>query len=74
LFVWTRPGEPYRVMGWSQGAFRISVDAASGEERVTQDSAALPIFNPASHTFQSRGIRNMRVAAFKIKLRHALED
>ena len=40
LFLWGKPGEPYRVLGWSQGTFRIAHDARSGVESVTQESAS----------------------------------
>src|SRR5438309_2673537 len=46
LFLWGREGEPFRVLGWSQGTFRISRDSQTGAERVTQDSAAAPMFDP----------------------------
>ena len=73
LFLWAQPGEPYRVLGWSQGTFRISRDPESGVERVTQDSARLPLFDPRTRQFRHGGIRNLPVAIFELKLRHALE-
>jgi hypothetical protein len=72
LFLWGKPGEPYRVLGWSQGTFRIAHDARSGEEKVTQESASAK-FNPRSRQFHSEGIRGMAVPAFREKLRQALE-
>jgi hypothetical protein len=73
LFLWARTGEPYRVLGWSQGTFRIVRDAQSGLEMVTQDSAAEPIFDPRTREFRKGGIRNLPVAIFQLKLRRALE-
>ncbi len=73
LFLWGHEGEPYRVLGWSQGTFRISRDEQSGIEKVTQDSAAAPIFDPRTREFRRGGIRNLPVAIFQLKLRRALE-
>jgi hypothetical protein len=74
LFLWARPGEPYRVLGWAQGTFRIARNADSGVETVTQDSANAPIFDPRTRTFRHGGIRNLPIAIFQLKLRRALEE
>jgi len=74
VFLWGREGEPFRVLGWSQGTFRITRDARTGVERVTQDSAAAPVFDPATRQFWHGGIRNLPVAIFQLKLRKALEE
>lgn len=73
VFLWSRDGEPLRVLGWSQGTFRIARDAQTGVETVTQDSAATPIFDPSTRQFRHGGIRNLPVAVFQLKLRKALE-
>jgi len=72
LFLWGRAGEPYRVLGWSQGTFRVTRDARTGRERVTQESAAGK-FDPQSRTFQAAGIRGMDAPAFREKLQQAIE-
>lgn len=72
LFLWGKPGEPYRVLGWSQGTFRIAHDARSGAERVTQESSSAN-FDRHSRQFHGEGIRGMAVPAFREKLRQALE-
>jgi hypothetical protein len=74
LFLWARSGEPYQVLGWSQGTFRIARDAETGIERVTQDSARLPLFDPRTRQFRHGGIRNLPIAIFQLKLRKALEE
>ena len=74
VFLWGREGEPFRVLGWSQGTFRITRDPRTGVERVTQDSAAAPIFDPLTRQFRHSGIRNLPVAIFQLKLRKALEE
>jgi hypothetical protein len=74
LFLWERPGEPYRVLGWAQGTFRIARNADTGNETVTQDSALAPIFDPRTRTFRHGGIRNLPVGIFQLKLRKALQQ
>jgi hypothetical protein len=71
LFLWGKPGEPYRVLGWSQGTFRIAHDARGGAERVTQESASAN-FDSHSRQFHSEGIKGMALPAFQEKLRQAL--
>jgi hypothetical protein len=74
ILLWGHQGEPFRVLGWSQGTFRIARDPRTGLERVTQDSAAAPVFDPRTRRFRHGGIRNLPVAIFQLKLRKALED
>ena len=73
LFLWRPEGEPFRVLGWSQGTFRITRDPRTGVELVTQDSTAAPVFDPLARQFRHGGIRNLPVAIFQLKLRKALE-
>jgi hypothetical protein len=73
LFLWIAPDGVYRILGWSQGAFRIHKDQVTGLESVTQDSAAAPLFDPLSRQFRHGGIRNLPVAVFQVKLKRALE-
>ncbi len=73
VFLWGREGEPLRVLGWTQGTFRITRDARTGAELVTQDSAAAPLFDPRTRQFRHGGIRNLPVAIFQLKLRKALQ-
>ncbi len=72
LFLWAQEGEPYQVLGWSQGTFRIARNPQSGLEIVTQDSASAAIFDPQAHAFRRGGIRNLPVAIFREKLHKAL--
>lgn len=78
LFLWAKSGlddtsEPYRVLGWSQGTFRIGKDGQTGVETVTQDSAAASIFDPGARVFRREGVRNLPVPIFRMRLRRALE-
>jgi hypothetical protein len=74
LFLWGRERDPLRVLGWSQGTFRIARDARTGVETVTQDSSAVPVFDPRTHRFQHGGIRNLPLAMFQLKLKKALAE
>jgi hypothetical protein len=71
LFLWRRVGEPYRVLGWAQGTFRIASDAGTGVARVTQDSA-MASFHPDTRQVQTNGVRNLPLSTFQEKLRGAL--
>src|SRR5260370_1391690 len=55
VFLWGHEGEPFRVLGWSQGTFRIARDPRTGLERVTQDSAAAPLFDPQTRRLRHAG-------------------
>lgn len=72
LFLWNRDGGPYRVLGWSQGTFRIARDPQSGFAMVTQDSASAPAFDPSTRTFQPAGIRRLPVSIFCEQIRKTL--
>lgn len=73
LFLWAAPDGSYRILGWSQGAFRIRKDPVTGLETVTQDSASAPLFDPATRQFRHAGIRNLPVPVFQLKLKRVLE-
>lgn len=73
LLLWGSEGQPLRVLGWSQGAFRIARDTRTGAQTVTQDSAAVPLFDSQSRRFVHEGIRNLPLTIFERKLRKALQ-
>jgi hypothetical protein len=73
LFLWGREGQAFSVMGWSQGTFRITRNARTGAETVTQDSAATPVFDPQTQEFRREGVRNLPLTIFREKLRRTLE-
>lgn len=73
LFLWGGKGQPLRVLGWSQGTFRIARDARTGTENVTQDSATAPVFDPQARRFVHDGIRNLPINLFQMKLRRLLQ-
>jgi len=72
LFLWGGESGTYRVLGWTQGTFRIQRDAKSGAESVTQDSTSAAVFDPTTHTFKNEGIGRMSLTKFEEKLRGAL--
>jgi hypothetical protein len=75
LFLWGKAGELYRVLGWSQGTFRIIRDARTGTEKITQESSSAN-FDERTRQFhadvQGGVIRGMAVRAFQEKLRQAI--
>jgi hypothetical protein len=71
LFLWGKPGEAYRVLGWAQGTFRIVRDARTGAEKITQESSSAN-FDRGTRQFHGDGIRGMALPAFQEKLRQAL--
>ena len=71
LFLWRHAGEPYRVLGWTQGTFRITHDQRTGAARVTQDSAMTALHGEPRESISS-GIRNLPLATFEQRLRAAL--
>jgi len=72
LFLWRKQGEPYSVLGWTQGTFRIAQQPETGVETVTQDSAMASIFDPRTRAFRRDGIRNLPTGLFRAKLWKAL--
>lgn len=74
LFLWGESEKPYRVLGWAQGTFRIERNPRTGQERVTQDSATAPIFDPETRSFRPDGISRMPVAVFRERLRRAVNQ
>jgi len=74
LFLWAPAGEAYRVLGWAQGTFRISLDPATQRERITQDSSAMPVFDPQRKEFRTEGVRNLALPDFLARLRTAIAE
>jgi len=65
LFLERTPAQDFSIVSWMQGTFRIGRNRTTGEEIVTQDTAAFPVFDPAAHNFETAGIRKMPVSAFR---------
>jgi hypothetical protein len=65
LFLERTPAQDFSIVSWMQGTFRIGLNGTTGEETVTQDTAAFPVFDPSSQRFETTGIRKMPVSAFR---------
>lgn len=61
------------VVSWVQGTFRISRAGAGGEERVTQDTAGVAMFDPRTQRFERGDTRNLPLAEFKMRVARAVE-
>jgi hypothetical protein len=72
LFLEPTPRGDFSIVSWQQGAFRIRLDAPSGAENVTQDTAAFATFDPDTRQFQAAGIRNLPLATFRAQVAAAL--
>ena len=62
----------YTVAGWVEGTFRISRDPRTGNETVTQDSSAFAVFDTATRTFRTEGIRRMPIEKFHARIAAAI--
>ena len=62
----------YSVTAWVQGTFRIGRDPRTGHELVSQDSSAFAVFNTATRTFRTEGIRRMPIERFRERVAAAL--
>ena len=62
----------FTVAGWVEGTFRISRDPRTRNEIVTQDSSAFTVFDPATRTFRTEGIRRMPMEEFRTRVAAAV--
>ena len=60
------------MTGWVEGSFRIFRDPRSGNESVTQESSSFAVFDPATRTFRTEGVRRMPVALFRERIGAAM--
>jgi hypothetical protein len=56
------------VAGWAEGTFRISRDPRTGVESVTQQSSAFAVFDTATRTFRTEGVRRMPIEEFRARV------
>lgn len=68
----TREGD-LTVTSWVQGTFRVQRDTQTGQESVTQDSAAHAVYDPTTRQFKVSGVRHMPVETFRLRVREAVE-
>jgi hypothetical protein len=62
----------YSVAGWVEGTFRITVDVRTQRETVTQDSSGFAVFDAATRTFRTEGIRRMHLELFRARVAAAI--
>lgn len=74
LFLESTSRGDYSVVSWQQGTFRIRLVAGSGEEGVTQDTAAFETFDANTHRFLVTGIRRMRLTDFRAEVEAAVAN
>lgn len=67
----SQPGG-FSVAGWVEGTFRLARDPHTGRETVTQDSSAFAVFDPATRSFTTEGIRQMPVQEFRARVTQAI--
>jgi hypothetical protein len=72
LFLQPTARGDFSVVSWVQGTFRVHRDARSGAEIVVQDTAAFDTYDPATRQFDAEGIRNLPVAALRLRVQSAL--
>jgi hypothetical protein len=68
LFLERSRSGRFSVAGWVEGTFRISSDPRTRSETVTQDSSAFPVFDAATRSFRTEGIRRMPVEQFRSRV------
>ena len=72
LFLEKSQTGDFTVAGWVEGTFRISRDPRTHREIVTQDSSAFSVFDPATRSFHTEGIRQMPMDEFRARVRAAI--
>jgi hypothetical protein len=72
LFLQASSAGGFTLAGWVEGSFRILRDPRTGVETVTQDSSAFAVFNAATRTFHTEGIRRMPIGQFRARVAAAI--
>jgi hypothetical protein len=72
VFLEQSPAGGFTVAGWVEGTFRILRDPQTGSETVTQDSSAFAVFDRATRTFRTEGIRRMPIGEFRSRIAAAV--
>lgn len=74
LFLERAPRGNYSVVSWEQGTFRIRGGSHAGEFTVTQDTAAMPVFNPVTRQFEVVGVRRKPLSVFRAQVKKAVAE
>jgi len=72
VFLVRSPAGGFSVAGWVEGAFRIALDPRTRGETVTQDSSAFAVFDAATRSFKTEGIRRMPIEQFRARVAAAI--
>jgi len=72
VFLKRSPTGGFTVAGWVEGTFRISRDPRTGAQTVTQDSSAFAVFDAATRTFRTEGVRRMPIDEFRARVAAAV--
>lgn len=68
VFLERSPAGGFSVTGWVEGTFRIALDPRTRRETVTQDSSAFAVFDTATRTFHTEGVRRMPIEQFRARV------
>jgi len=68
LFLENTARGDFSIVSWEQGTFRIRRDLRTGEEVAVQDTASFPVFDPATRSFETIGVRNLPMAALRSRV------
>lgn len=72
LFLQPATHGDFSVVSWAQGTFRVVRAPGSVTEIVSQDSAALDTFDPATRQFKPSGIRGLPLDVLRSQVSSAL--
>lgn len=72
LFLEHTPRGDFSILSWAQGTFRVEHHAPHAGATVTQATAAVATYRPKTRRFETTGIRNMPLAAFRARVQAAL--
>lgn len=73
LFLEPTQRGDFSVVSWEQGTFRIQHNTSGEQGLVTQDTASIATFDPATRQFRAGGIRNMPLETFRARVVAALQ-
>ncbi|HKV03582.1 MAG TPA: hypothetical protein VJO53_00600 [Candidatus Acidoferrales bacterium] len=74
LFLESTPRGEFTIVSWEQGTFRIRLKTGAHQQGVTQDTATIPAFNPATRRFEAAGIREVPLDVFRAAVDAALRS
>lgn len=64
----------FSIVRWEQGTFRIGRNTLTGEEYASQDTASIEVFDPATRSLATTGIRRMLLKLFHERVNAALSS